>query len=143
MSFYSDVLVFLMVLPLGVWLGAMVFFSFIGAPKLFSVLDKEQAGAAVTAIFPQYYTFGAGLGVGGFVAGLIYGIVRGFGFRLGLVFLFILLAVAATGYARWGLIPRMDEAANEAFERYHRLSVILNGFTMVIVAFAILGTQFL
>lgn len=129
-------------LVLGVWLGAMVFFSFIAAPRVFAVLGEEQAGRVVTDIFPRYYGFGVVLGLIGFAGGLVHGVLGGFGLRLGLVFFLVLVAVALTGYARWGLLPKMDAAGEDAFDRYHRQSVMLNGGTMLAVAGALLGIHF-
>lgn len=51
-------------LSLVVWVGGIVFFSFIGAPSIFKALPPEYAGKAVGAIFPKYYSVG-------YVSGLI------------------------------------------------------------------------
>lgn len=123
-------------LVLGVWLGAMVFFSFVAAPRVFAVLDEERAGQVVSEIFPRYYTVGVVLGIAGFAGGLIHGLLAGFDLRLGVFFLLVFVAVSLTAYARWGLLPKMDAAGNDAFDRYHRQSVILNGITMLAVAIA-------
>ena len=45
-------------LGLTVWLGGMIFFSFIGAPAIFKTLSRELAGQVVGAIFPKYYILG-------------------------------------------------------------------------------------
>jgi len=50
---------FLYVLALVVWLGEIVFFSFVAAPAIFAVLGAEHAGPVVAAIFPRYYALGA------------------------------------------------------------------------------------
>ena len=42
-------------IALGVWLGAMAFFSFGIAPIIFKVLDRESAAKFVRALFPKYY----------------------------------------------------------------------------------------
>lgn len=49
-------------LALGIWLGAVVCFSFVVAPALFGGLPVEQAGAAMSLIFPGYYALGYGAG---------------------------------------------------------------------------------
>jgi hypothetical protein len=56
----------------GTWLGTVSFFSFVVAPCVFGVLERERAGEVVNEIFPTYYVFGALLGVFGFAAGLRY-----------------------------------------------------------------------
>lgn len=53
---------------LGIWLGSIIFFSFIGAPQTFAVLESDHAGRVVNAIFPRYYVFGIALGVATLIA---------------------------------------------------------------------------
>src|SRR2546425_13145235 len=55
---------FLYLLALACWLGAIVFFSFFTAPVVFRRLPVAEAGKVVGAIFPLYYDLG-------YVAGLI------------------------------------------------------------------------
>jgi len=45
-------------LTLVVWFGGMIFFSFIAAPSIFSILPKETAGDVVGDIFPKYFFIG-------------------------------------------------------------------------------------
>ena len=45
-------------LTLIVWFGGMIFFSFIAAPSIFSILPKETAGDVVGDIFPKYFLIG-------------------------------------------------------------------------------------
>ena len=47
-------------LALSVWIGEIVFFSFVAAPAIFSVLGPASAGEVVSAIFPRYYAIGIG-----------------------------------------------------------------------------------
>ena len=54
----------------------------------------------------------------------------------------LLFHVVLDAYARWVLIPKMEAAGDEAFERYHGRSVALNGVTMLVVAGALLAAQF-
>jgi hypothetical protein len=49
---------FAYLLALVVWIGEIVFFSFIAAPAIFGVLGAPRAGAVVGAIFPRYYALG-------------------------------------------------------------------------------------
>ena len=130
-----------------VWLGAMAFFSIFVAPAAFSVLDRESAGRLVTTVFPRYYSFGAGLGVVA-LAGVL-GQVLGRGSRaapwatlallllmLGLTFYVMLvlepqiqrtrLALSSAGIAPGSAAPEAH-----AFARLHRVSVILNGVTLL------------
>jgi uncharacterized membrane protein len=49
------VLRFVYLLALALWIGGMVFFSFMAAPSIFKVLPREEAGKVVGDIFPKYY----------------------------------------------------------------------------------------
>ncbi|GKZ13415.1 DUF4149 domain-containing protein [Haladaptatus sp. T7] len=123
---------------LGIWLGSIVFFSFIGAPTTFDVLD-DDAGQVVNAIFPKYYQFGLGLGVVAFGAAVVGNAMDAFD---GIVVAALaLVGVAFTGYARWVLIPKMEAAGDDAFAQYHKQSVVLNGLTMLAVAGGIVASH--
>ena len=41
-----------------VWIGSIVFFSFIAAPCIFKALPRETAGDVVGEIFPKYWLIG-------------------------------------------------------------------------------------
>ncbi|NQU09983.1 DUF4149 domain-containing protein [bacterium] len=43
---------------LGVWIGSIVFFSFVAAPAIHRTLNPEQAGALLRRLFPAYYLVG-------------------------------------------------------------------------------------
>ncbi len=45
-------------LVLAVWLGSIIFFSFVVAPTIFKVLDPEAAARLQRALFPKYYLLG-------------------------------------------------------------------------------------
>jgi len=49
---------FIYILSLVFWVGSVVFFSFLTAPVIFKLLDREKAGEVVGVIFPRYYFFG-------------------------------------------------------------------------------------
>ena len=49
---------FLYLLSIVVWIGSIVFFSFLGAPSIFKVLPRETAGEVVGDIFPKYWMVG-------------------------------------------------------------------------------------
>lgn len=50
-------------LALVLWVGSVVFFSFVAAPALFQTFPPEEAGRAVSAIFPTYYAIGTVCGL--------------------------------------------------------------------------------
>lgn len=110
----------------------MGFFSFVGAPRVFAVLDAEEAGAVVRDIFPRYYELGLFLGGVATLALLIQG-RWGKPLTVGSAVAITATAIAllATATARFMLIPRMDAAGEAAFDRYHRQSVLLNGLAML------------
>src|SRR5271169_3744764 len=45
-----------------VWVGEVVFFSFVVAPALFRTFPPAEAGSAVAAVFPIYYRLGYACG---------------------------------------------------------------------------------
>lgn len=49
---------YLFILALVLWIGSIVFFSFLASPSIFKVLPREQAGEVVGAIFPKYHLLG-------------------------------------------------------------------------------------
>ena len=51
------------------------------------------------------------------------------------------VAVALAGYSWKGLIPRMEAAGEDGFERYHRQSVVLNGLMMLAVAIGLVASH--
>jgi len=49
---------FLHLMSLVVWIGGIIFFSFIAAPGIFKMLPRETAGDVVGDIFPKYWLMG-------------------------------------------------------------------------------------
>ena len=125
----------------GVWLGSIVFFSFVVAPRAFAVLEEDAAGELVNAVFPRYYSIGAALGVVAFVAGVLRGVLGGFGLYLGLYFGTLSISVFVALLSRFYLTPRIrdadDGSEDDAFERYHDASVKLNSVMLVSVIAAL------
>jgi uncharacterized membrane protein len=130
-------------LALIVWVGEIVFFSFVVAPGLFRTFDAPDAGRAVGAIFPIYYRVGYVCGVV-LIATCLFFLARGsapawWGFAGAAS----AVMLAATLYAGIVLQPRAsamrplihDPAAGQAvkdeFGRLHRLAVILNGVVLL------------
>ena len=130
-----------------IWLGAMAFFSIFVAPAAFNVLDRESAGRLVTTVFPRYYLFGAVLGMVGLV-GVVGQFLRSDArqapwgtpallfLMLGLTLYALLLLEPQIQSTRLalrsaGLAPGSGGPEAQAFARLHRLSVILNGMTLL------------
>lgn len=57
------VLQFIHLLSVVIWIGSIIFFSFVAAPAIFKMLPRETAGDLVAKIFPQYYKVGSLCGV--------------------------------------------------------------------------------
>lgn len=135
-------------LLLGIWLGGMVFFTFIIAPTAFRALDREHAGLFLRAAFPNYYLFGIVLGAATLFAGILERFASADWGKVSRISL-ILVAAMVLGaiYGRAGLLPHVEsrrearsavaagtpeyEAADFAFQVAHRFSVLLNGAIMV------------
>lgn len=137
MTLLGTALLVVLDVTLGVWLGGMVFFSFVGAPTTFDVLG-DGAGQVVTAIFPKYYEFGSILGFTA-VSAAILAWNQDVLDPTATLFIqpLILIALAATIYAQARLLPKMEAAGDDGFARYHKQSVVLNGVTMLAVAGAL------
>lgn len=50
-------------LALAIWLGAMVFWTFVATPRIFAAHDRRTAGAIVGLVFPSYFRLGYVCGV--------------------------------------------------------------------------------
>lgn len=137
----------LTIFSVSIWLGAMAFFSFFVAPAAFTILDRESASRLVTTVFPRYYLFGAVLGSVGLVG--VVGQFWGSGSRqapwgtlallllmLGLTLYAILVLephIHSTRLALHsaGIAPGSGAPEAQAFARLHRVSVVLNGVTLL------------
>ena len=140
MSFHTAALSLVVDGALGAWLGVMAFFSFVGAPRAFAVFE-DRGGQYVNDVFPRYYRVGVGLGAVAFVAALVLGSLAGYGGATLVVLASTAVAVLLAGYSVQVLIPEMEAAGDEGFERYHRQSVILNGLMMLAVAVGLVGSH--
>lgn len=141
MSALSTAFTFVVDMALGAWLGAMAFFSFVAAPRTFAVLDRDDAGRVVNDVFPRYYLIGVALGALALAGSLGLIGVGDAGVATAVLVGAVGVAVALAGYARWVLVPKMDTAGDDAFDRYHRESVVLNGVTMLAVAVGLLASH--
>ncbi len=53
-----EVLKFIHLLSIVVWLGMLLFFTFAAAPSIFKMLPRETAGEVIGSIFPKYWVIG-------------------------------------------------------------------------------------
>lgn len=115
--------------------GAMVFFSAVMAPLIFTKLEPELAGGFIRQVFPWYYLMVIGMGA---VATLALAILRPLDAAI------VAGVTAAAVAARQILMPAInrardamlagDETARTRFSRRHRLSVWINAAQIVAVA---------
>ncbi len=131
-------------LALVVWLGEIVFFSFVVAPSVFGAFPKEVAGQVVGAIFPRYYAVGVVAGVIALGAAIVLrggtSATRGWSAIVAM----LVIMIAATLYAGRVVEPRaralrpqlraepVDAAVRAEFDRLHRLAVQLNGTVLLL-----------
>src|SRR6476660_3351773 len=100
---------FLMLLALIVWIGGIIFFSFVEAPTLFMVLPTTRmAGDVVSASLGKLHWIGLIAGIVFLVCSLLYdqlqhGRLRPFAASHVFVFLMLLL----TAYSQFSMTPRM------------------------------------
>ncbi|SEV99267.1 DUF4149 domain-containing protein [Halobacterium jilantaiense] len=121
---------------LGVWLGSIVFFSFVAAPALFSELGSERAGDAVNVVFPRYYVFGVAMAAVALAAWIVGPLAFGTTEPPLAADAGVFMGAAANIYARYVLVPKMEAAGSDAFAQYHKQSVALNLVTLTGVAVA-------
>lgn len=131
-------------LAIAVWVGEIVFFSFVVAPTVFGALPQESAGQVVGAIFPRYYALGVVAGAVALAAALVVGNGAIAGRPWTAVVVMLVLMLVATGYAGWVIQPRAtalrpqlhaaaaDPNVRAEFDRLHRRAVQLNGAVLLL-----------
>jgi len=139
---------FVHLLALGLWIGAIVFFSFVVAPAVFGVLGPERAGDVVAVVFPRYYLLG---GVAAAVA-LATGGVLARGSRAAgwwtTALVALTIGLGATAYAGGVVEPEARQlraamhAAGEgsaAASDFHRLHATAVGLNVAALVAAVVG----
>ena len=143
---------FIYLLSIVCWLGAIIFFSAFVAPVVFTQLPIAEAGKVVSVIFPRYYVLGYVAGIVAVALAVYFAIARGArGWWSGAALL-LAVALALTLYAGLVIRPRVDAlrsvseeqnpdpARKAEFDRLHRLSVILNGDVLILDLLALAST---
>jgi uncharacterized membrane protein len=135
----------LVALCLAIWLGGLIFFSFVQAPLTFiNLADTHQAGTIVGASLRVLHWLGLG-------SGIALVLLLTTGGRIGLYaqqktklpLLTLLLMLALTALSQFGIIPRMEQyrlnaggavnradrndPARVAFNRLHKISEKVEG----------------
>ena len=126
--------VFILLLCLIVWVGAIIFFSFVTAPALFSALSSSAAGRLVGPLLTALHRMGLVCGIVMLAASFLCEL-RHLQLIRGLTALMLL----ATAFSFFVITPQMQkiretvggsiealpsrDAGRAAFDRLHRLSV--------------------
>jgi len=134
---------FLLLISLVIWIGSIVFFSFVVAPTVFSVLPAQaNAGVIVSRSLGALHRIGLACGVI-FLAATFLGPFGQARLLRGLVGLMLL----CTAFSQFRITPQMEQiriavggpiqalpkqdAGRATFDRLHQTSVILEGITLL------------
>ena len=116
------------IIIISIWSGTIIFFSAVVAPTVFKSLDEREAGVFLRAFFPKYYIFGIVLGV----ISIIYLLFSPVHNHL-LYSIIAMTVLTILGRMSIPIINKARDTNNEqAFKRYHLISVMMNVITLVI-----------
>tara|TARA_Y200000002_G_scaffold57878_1_gene43147 strand:+ start:601 stop:996 length:396 start_codon:yes stop_codon:yes gene_type:complete len=116
------------IIIISIWSGTIIFFSAVVAPTVFKSLDEKDAGVFLRAFFPKYYIFGIVLGV----ISIIYLLFNPVHNHL-LYSIIAMTLLTILGRMSIPIINKARDTNNEqAFKRYHLISVMMNVLTLVI-----------
>ena len=116
------------IIIISIWSGTIIFFSAVVAPTVFKSLDEREAGVFLRAFFPKYYIFGIVLGV----IAMIYLLFSPVHSHL-LYSIIAMTVLTILGRMSIPIINKARDTNNEqAFKRYHLISVMMNVLTLVI-----------
>ena len=116
------------IIIISIWSGTIIFFSAVVAPTVFKSLDEKDAGVFLRAFFPKYYIFGIVLGV----VSIIYLLFSPVHSHL-LYSIMAMTVLTILGRMSIPIINKARDTNNEqAFKRYHLISVMMNVLTLVI-----------
>ena len=116
------------IIIISIWSGTIIFFSAVVAPTVFKSLDEKDAGVFLRAFFPKYYIFGIVLGV----ISIIYLLFNPVHSHL-LYSIIAMTLLTILGRMSIPIINKARDTNNEqAFKRYHLISVMMNVLTLII-----------
>lgn len=131
-------------LALGLWVGAIVFVSFVVAPAVFRALPSETAGLVMGQIFPLYYGFTVAVGIVALGSALLLRRKVGGTGAWKVVVAMLVVMVAATTYAGAVVNPKaralrpalhqepVDLKLRAEFDALHQRAVQLNGLVLIL-----------
>ena len=101
---------FLMMLSLAIWIGGIVFFAFVLAPTVFSVLPtRNLAGMVVSRSLARLHWIGLFSGIAYLVFSLIFSHLSGSFQPFALRHLLVLLMIALVLVAQFGIAGKMNQ----------------------------------
>src|SRR6478752_6237026 len=134
---------FLMLLALIVWIGRIIFFAFVEAPTLFSVLPSTRmAGDVVSVSLTKLHWMGLISGVVFLICSIVYNWQKYVQARPFMAsHIFVVLMLAFTLISQFGITPRMrelrsspvimDSVSRAEFDDLHAWSTRLEGGVLV------------
>jgi hypothetical protein len=144
---------FLMMLSLAIWLGGIIFFAFVLAPTVFSVLPtRNLAGMVVSRSLARLHWIGLFSGIAYLVFSLVHSRLAGSFQPFALRHLLVLLMIALVLIAQFGIAGKMnrlradmgvidsvaqDDPRRLEFNRLHLWSTRAEG-TILILGLAVL-----
>ena len=134
---------FLVILSLVIWIGSIVFFSFVVAPTVFSVLPAQEiAGTVVSRSLGALHQIGLICGVILLAATFLGRFRQATALRV-----LVGLMLLCTGFSQFRITPQMEriratvggpiralppqDAGRTIFDRLHRTSVVLEGIVLL------------
>ena len=134
---------FMLVFSLGVWIGSIIFFSFVVAPALFRILPKpEMAGGVVNVTLADLHRIGIACGAIFLASTFLIKLQRA-----KLLQVLVGLMLVLTSLSLFGIMPQMErirssvggsiealphqDAGRAAFDRLHQLSVAFEGAVLL------------
>ncbi len=134
-------------LTLVIWIGSVIFFSFVAAPSIFKNFDRKMAGDIVGTIFPKYFMLNGISGIAALLTLSWIGFVDGFAgnVKTGIYILLVMICVA--GYSgiyngpkargikaeiRQTEDPAKVEVLRKSFGKLHGISMALNIFNLIL-----------
>jgi uncharacterized membrane protein len=143
-----------MMLALIVWIGGIIFFAFVLAPTLFTVLPPPTAGNVVAPSLSKLHLIGLAAGAVFLICSVVYHRLKYSQLKLfSATHLFVVLMLALTAVSQFGVTPRMRElrsqrlvadtgAARAEFDRLHNWSTrIESGVLLLGVAVVVLTAR--
>jgi uncharacterized membrane protein len=134
----------LMLLALVAWVGGIIFFAFVLAPTLFTVLPPQVAGNVVSPSLTKLHWIGLVAGAVFLACSLAYNKAKHGELRLfGASQVMILVMLILTAISQFAITPRMRElrssslsldamSASAQFDRLHKWSTRLEGGVLIL-----------